>query len=91
MDIMIEYETECQLAFDYEKVIRDIVLAALEEYDCPYETEVSVTLTDNKTIHEVNRTYREIDRATDREIFKRRRRMRIILIRIPDVCCLVTL
>ena len=65
MDIMIEYETECQLAFDYEKVIRDIVLAALEEYDCPYETEVSVTLTDNKTIHEVNRTYREIDRATD--------------------------
>ena len=83
MDIMIEYETECQLAFDYEKVIRDIVLAALEEYDCPYETEVSVTLTDNKTIHEVNRTYREI--------FKRRRRMRIILIRIPDVCCLVTL
>lgn len=65
MDIMIEYETECQLAFDYETVIRDIVSAALEEYDCPYETEVSVTLTDNETIHEVNRTYRGIDRATD--------------------------
>lgn len=65
MDIMIEYEAERKLEFDYEKVICDIVNEALSQYHCPYEVEVSVTLTDNQRIQEVNREYRDMDRPTD--------------------------
>ena len=32
---------------------------------CPYEAEVSVVLTDNPSIQEINRDYRQIDRPTD--------------------------
>jgi probable rRNA maturation factor len=65
MNIMIEYETECALDFDYETVIRRVILCALDTYECPYDTEVSVTLTDDASIRKVNATYRDIDRATD--------------------------
>ena len=33
--------------------------------DCPYECEVNILLTDNKGIHELNRTTRDIDAPTD--------------------------
>ena len=33
--------------------------------ECPYEAEVSVLLTDNDRIHELNREFRGIDRPTD--------------------------
>ncbi|MBO4996890.1 MAG: rRNA maturation RNase YbeY [Lachnospira sp.] len=65
MDIMIEYDTEVQLGFDYRKVIEDMVMEAVEVYACPYDYEVSVTLTGNERIHEVNRRFRNIDCATD--------------------------
>lgn len=65
MDIMIEYDTEVQLDFDYHRVIEDMVTEAVTVYECPYDIEVSVTLTDNDRIHEVNRQFRNIDCATD--------------------------
>ena len=33
--------------------------------ECPYEAEVNLLLTDDEAIHEMNREYRHIDRATD--------------------------
>lgn len=65
MTITIEYETEQRLELPYEKIIDEIVMAAMDYEDCPYEAEVSVVLTDNHEIQEVNREYREIDAATD--------------------------
>lgn len=65
MDIMVEYEAERKLDFDYERVIRDIVEEALSLYECPYDAEVSVTLTGNDRIQEVNRQYRNLDCPTD--------------------------
>lgn len=50
---------------DYENVIENTVLAALEFLECPYECQVNVLLTDNDTIHEINNRQRNIDSATD--------------------------
>ncbi|MGI5947516.1 MAG: rRNA maturation RNase YbeY [Lachnospiraceae bacterium] len=65
MSITIEYETEKQLGIDYEKIIKEIVEEALDYEGCPYETEISVLITDNDEIQTINREYRQIDRPTD--------------------------
>ena len=65
MTIEITWETENDLDFDAEEVIRKVVLGALDFEDCPYEAEVSVLLTDNDGIHEINRENRGIDAPTD--------------------------
>lgn len=61
MTISIEYETDKKLDLDYDRIIREIILASLDYEKCPYEAEVSVILTDNEGIHEINRDYRQID------------------------------
>lgn len=65
MTISIEYEAEKKLDLPYEEIINDIVLASLDYEECPYEAEVSVILTDNEAIREINREYRDIDSPTD--------------------------
>lgn len=65
MSIFIEKETEYSLGIDCDKIIEDVILAALDYMDFPYEAEVNVVLTDNDGIHEINREFRQIDRPTD--------------------------
>ena len=65
MTINIEYETMIKLEIPYEKIIHDIIPAALDYEECPYEAEVNVLLTDNEAIREINRDYRQIDAPTD--------------------------
>ncbi len=65
MSVSIEYESDTKLDIDYEKIIRDVIAAALEFEDCPYEAQVNVVLTDNDEIALINRDYRDIDRPTD--------------------------
>lgn len=65
MTINIEYETDKKLDIPYEKIIHDIIPAALDYEECPYETEVNVILTDNEAIQEINRDQRNIDAPTD--------------------------
>jgi probable rRNA maturation factor len=65
MTIDIEYETDIQLDLPYEEIIRRVVEEALDYEDCPYEACVSIILTDNEAIHQVNLETREIDRPTD--------------------------
>lgn len=65
MTINIEYETDKELQIPYEKIINDIIPAALDYEECPYEAEVNVLLTDNDAIQEINRDYRQIDAPTD--------------------------
>lgn len=65
MTINIEYETDKHLDIPYEAIIRDIIPAALDYEECPYEAEVNVLLTDNEAIREINRDQRQIDAPTD--------------------------
>ena len=65
MTVNIEYEAEKKLGVDYDSIIRQVVEEALDYEGRPYEAEVSVLLTGNDQIPELNREYREIDRPTD--------------------------
>lgn len=65
MTFHFDYEAEKKLEFDYEFLIKKVILAVLEYEDCPYETEVNIVLTNNEEIHKINREYRQIDRPTD--------------------------
>ena len=65
MTIDISYETDIELDIPYEDIVRQMVVAALDYENCPYEAEVSLTVVDDKEIQEINKTYRNIDKATD--------------------------
>lgn len=65
MTIQIEEETEINLDFDYKTLAKDVIMYTMEHENFPYEAEINLTLTDNNTIHEINREYRDIDRPTD--------------------------
>ena len=65
MTIYIEEETSVSFPFDYEAVAKEVILAACDMEQCPYEAEVNLTLVDNDGICEINRMHRNIDRPTD--------------------------
>ena len=49
-----------------QEVLEKIMETVTEMEHCPYETTVSLLLTDNAGIRIYNRQYREIDRETDK-------------------------
>ena len=65
MSIIIENEYEGEINIPYEKIAHEVIEAAIDYVDCPYECEVNLMLTDNETIHAINKEQREIDRPTD--------------------------
>lgn len=65
MSLYIETETEVPFSFDWEKLAEEVIDFSMEQEGFPYEAEVNLTLTDNAGIHEINKSYREIDRPTD--------------------------
>lgn len=65
MTINIEYEAENKLELPYEEIIREIVMAALDYENCPYEAEVNVILTGNQEIEKINQESRGLQKATD--------------------------
>ncbi|MGN0341580.1 MAG: rRNA maturation RNase YbeY [Roseburia sp.] len=65
MTLQIEEETKINLDFDYKSLAKDVILFTMEHENFPYEAEIDLTLTDNESIHAINREYRGIDRPTD--------------------------
>ena len=65
MTFYAENETSCEFDFDWEEVYQNVAMAVLDSEKCPYETEVSLLLTDNRGIHEFNKETRNIDAPTD--------------------------
>ena len=66
MSVNISYETDESLGLDvYEKIINDVVEAALDVKKCPYETEVNVILSDDENVRMINNEFRDIDKPTD--------------------------
>ena len=65
MTICFENETDQKLDFDYETILEKVIRQAADQEKCPYEFEVNVTFTDNDSIREINREFRELDVPTD--------------------------
>ncbi len=65
MTIEIEKECNIELSFDPEPIIEKVINEAVDYEDCPYECMVSVILTDNAGIWEINKEQRNIDAPTD--------------------------
>lgn len=66
VDLILENEQDKEeLTPEIEKAIMDVCNAVLESEECDFDAQISVTLTDNDAIREINREQRNIDRATD--------------------------
>ena len=65
MTLQLENEQERELTFDYEQVAEQVITEVLDMEACPYESEVSLTLTDNTQIQRLNKEFRKMDRPTD--------------------------
>ena len=65
MTIQIENEQTEKIAFDYQTLAEQVAEQVLDMEQCPYEAEVSLTLTDNASIRKMNMEFRNIDRETD--------------------------
>ena len=65
MTVTFESEVEIPFDFAYEKTAEEVIEKAIELEKFPLEAELNLLLVDNEAIREINRTYREIDRATD--------------------------
>lgn len=65
MTLLFEEEGSLDLKLPCEELAKRVIEAALDYEDCPYEVEVNLLLTMNAEIHEMNRNFRQIDRATD--------------------------
>lgn len=65
MTIHLDYEATKQLDIDYNALINRVVLECLNYEDCPYETEISILLTDDNEIKEINNQFRGLDKPTD--------------------------
>lgn len=66
IDLILENEQTIEpLTDDIKKAIKDVCEAVLAEEECGFDAEISVTLTDNAAIREINREQRGIDKATD--------------------------
>ena len=65
MTLYFEEEGEIRLPISCEETARLAIETALDVLDCPYETEINLLLTTSEQIREMNREFRDIDRATD--------------------------
>lgn len=65
MTIEVEYEAEMPLEVAYRPLIEKVIEAAMDYEACPYEAEVTVILTDNASIKQINLEQRRIDSSTD--------------------------
>ena len=65
MSISIINESDIEYPGEFDEIIESVIEASIDYMKCPYECEVSVTLTDNERIHEINMSERSIDSPTD--------------------------
>lgn len=65
MTLYYEEEWSIRLPFACQKLAEEVAEAVLDELGCPYEAEVNLLLTEDVQIREMNREFRQIDRATD--------------------------
>ena len=65
MKVRITYENKATEKKEYENIIESVCKEGAYIYGLDEDAELSVVLCDNAYIHELNKTYRNIDRPTD--------------------------
>ncbi len=50
---------------DYTRIAEEVINAALDHEGCPYEADVSLLLTDDDAIADLNSEFRDIEKSTD--------------------------
>ncbi len=65
MTLLYEGEVSHSFDFDPAQLATSVIKKALEQEGFPYEAEVSLLLTDDSAIHELNADFREVDSSTD--------------------------
>ena len=65
MTFYADNETAYEYKFDWENLFEEVALAVLDYEACPYETQVTLLLTDNEGIQSINKDTRNIDAPTD--------------------------
>ena len=55
MSIIIENEYEGEINIPYEKIAHEVIEAAIDYVDCPYECEVNLMLTDKRISQELKK------------------------------------
>ncbi len=65
MTIIKENETSHLLTEAQNELIDQVIEATLDHQECPYETQISLTIVELDEIQALNKEYREIDKATD--------------------------
>ncbi len=65
MTINSEIEYEEDTGLDYEAIASDIAGAALSYESCPFECEISLLVTDDEAIEEINAEFRHMEKSTD--------------------------
>ena len=65
MTFYVENETEALFDFDAEEVAKEVAEEVLRSEGCDREVEISLTITNDEGIRELNREFREIDKPTD--------------------------
>ncbi len=65
MTISYEKETDIDLGIDCEELAKTVGDRVIDQENCPYESQISLILTDDEGIREVNREHRSLDRSTD--------------------------
>lgn len=65
MTLYFEEEGELSLPLACNEIAKKVIETALDLTGCPYEAQVSLLLTMNAQIREMNMEFRGIDRATD--------------------------
>ena len=65
MTFLLESEADLSFDFDAKALFEQAASAVLAFLNCPYEASVSLLVTDDPGIREINREMRKIDAATD--------------------------
>lgn len=65
VEFIFENETSEEITEAQLEELKRVAEAVAEAEECNFDAEISLTITDNAGIREINREYRGIDRATD--------------------------
>lgn len=65
MTFYVDRDAAYDFSFDPQKIGEQVAECVLEYEGCPYEASVSLLITDDAGIHEMNRQFRGMDKPTD--------------------------
>lgn len=65
VEFILENETNEEISNEQIDELNRVCREIMKNEECNFDAEISLTFTDNEGIREINREYRDIDRATD--------------------------